>query len=137
MGLSAGAIAAGAAAALLIPVEKAVAPIILALGSASLEAVFWIFLHGGLNTVDWLVKMGRELKIIEELEQDTTLSGSQKLAKATRVLLEAAVAHGKEAAKDEVHFAVELLVAEYRRVSRVAQQSIHDNLGGPAPAPEA
>jgi hypothetical protein len=108
---------------------KVAAPIIAALGSAVLGILFKLFIHGGLGAVDWLVKMGEELQVVQAQEADPSLSGPQKLQAAARVLLDAALAHGKVFATSEANFAVEILLQEFKLVTAAAMKSFEDNTG--------
>lgn len=122
------AILAGAGAAMLIPVAKVLGPIIAQLGSAALSAVFRIFLHGGFGAIDWMVEMGQEMRLISVFEDNTTLSGPQKLEAVAATLLTAAATHGKTFARHEANFAVMVLLEEFRKVGPVALAAIHDSL---------
>lgn len=102
---------------------KILAPIIAALGSAVLVSVFRIFLHGGLGAVDWMVKMGKALQVVEQLENDPTKTGIQKLEAAASQLLTAAAENGKVFARHEANFAVMVLLEEFRKVAAAAVAS--------------
>jgi hypothetical protein len=108
---------------------KIAAPVIAALGSAVLVTLFKIFVHGGLGAVDWMVKMGKELQVVQKLEADPALTGQQKLQAASSRLLAAALAHGKVFAASEANFAVEVLVQELKVVAAAAAKSLNDNAG--------
>lgn len=127
------AILAGAGAAMLIPAAKVLGPIIAALGSAALSAIFRIFLHGGFGAIDWMVDMGQEMRLIQVFEGDTMLTGPQKLEAAAATLLTAAAKHGKTFARHEANFAVMVLLEEFRKVVPMATAAIHDSLGPDMP----
>lgn len=108
---------------------KIAAPIIAALGSAVLITLLRVFLHGGLGAIDWMVKMGDELQVVQAQETDTSKTGMQKLEAAASQLLAAAAEHGKAFARHEANFAVMVLLQEFRKVAGVAAESLDDNLG--------
>jgi hypothetical protein len=109
--------------AVAVPAAKIVAPIIAALGCATLTAVFKIFLHGGLVTVDWMVQLGRDTKAAQTLAESgkTFIEQAEILARA---LLAAALKSGKRAVIDEAEFAAMVLLQEYRKVAAVTKTQL-------------
>jgi hypothetical protein len=110
--------------AVAVPAAKVVAPIIAALGCATLTAVFKIFLRGGLNAVDFMVEAGRELRVIEAMEARPDMTWVQRLEAVADELRAAAVKHGKRVARDQAHFAVMVLLQEYRSVAAVTRAQL-------------
>lgn len=109
--------------AVAVPAARVVAPIIAALGCATLTAVFKIFLHGGLVTVDWMVDLGKSTQVARALA-----ASGKNLAEQVEILagalFAAAAKSGKRATLDEAHFAAAVIVQEYSKVAAVTKTQL-------------
>ena len=95
---------------------KILAPVAKRAGSLIVDSLARVAAHGELQAVNFMAAVGAKQGIIQALDADTTLSGPQKLAKASGILLAAAQAAGIQAAKYEADFAAQTLVFTMRKI---------------------
>lgn len=115
-----GGIGAGVLATLL----RALLPVLRHAGQMVLEDTMEIAVHGQLEAVNFMVSVGRQQQVIQALEVDTTLTGPEKLAKASAILLAAAAGAGLTAARHEADFAAQHLLLTARKIAADAGHAL-------------
>jgi len=109
---------------------KILAPVAKRAGSLIVDSLARVAAHGELQAVNFMAAVGAKQGVIQALEDDKTLSGPEKLAKASAVLLSAAQAAGIQAAKYEADFAAQTLLFTLRKIGADAVGAIAAEANG-------